>query len=305
MFNETGNRAILRLRITTKTPLLIRTGDTGLDPTGSDLKCVRTRRGGVQRTVYVPGSSFKGVLRSVAESSLRGRKPGGVEGACDPLSPTMSCGSRIRGRSNGSEVHREHCLACRLFGSFAMKGRVAIRDLFPWEGTGEELTEQDGRRLAAANRTQVRFGIAINRISGGVSRGKLFDQEVVPGGTPFWGEIALENYQAWQLGLLAMAFEELDEGLAQLGSSKSRGLGVVSLALESIVHEQAAHAGLRPSGVGAIFNEARRRDYGLLAESELPAAKGRPRGLFVRFSVAGDEAKGWLEAGLTALESLG
>jgi CRISPR-associated protein Csm3 len=305
MFNETGNRAILRLRITTKTPLLIRAGDTGLDPTGSDLKCVRTRRGGVDRTVYVPGSSLKGVLRSVAESGVRGRKPGGVVGACDPLNPTMSCGARIRARGNGAEVHREHCLACRLFGSFAMKGRAAIRDLFPWEGSDEALSAQDQRRFAAANRTQIRFGVAINRISGGASRNKLFDQEVVPGGTPFWGEIALENYQAWQLGLLAMAFEELDEGMAQLGSSKSRGLGVVGLELESLVHEQAAHAGSRPAGVGDVFSEARRRDYGLLDESKLPDAEGRRRGLFMRFSVAGDQAKGWLEAGLRALEALG
>lgn len=304
MFNETGNRAVLRARITTRTPLLIRAGDTGLDPTGSDLKCVRTRRGAGDPTVYVPGSSLKGVLRSVAESSVRGQKLKGVEGACDPLSPVMSCGTRIPSRRDGAEVHREHCLCCRLFGSLAMKGRAAIRDLFPWQGTGEELSAEDQRRVAAANRTQIRYGVAIDRISGGVSRGKLFDQEVVPAGTSFWGEIALENYQVWQLGLLAMAFTDLEEGMAQLGSSKSRGLGVVGVEVESIVHEQAARAGAQPKGIGDIVEEARRRNYGLLPEATLPAAEGQRRGLYHRFSLSADQAKGWLAAGINALGSL-
>ncbi|WP_437953764.1 RAMP superfamily CRISPR-associated protein [Sorangium sp. So ce296] len=304
MFNETGNRALLRIRITTRTPLLIRAGDTGLDPAGSDLKCVRTRRGDVDRTVYVPGSSLKGVVRSVAESSVRGRKLGGVDGACDPLSPTAACGERGRTRAGGPEIHREHCLACRVFGSLAMKGRAAIRDLFPWEGQGDELSTTDLRQMASANRTQVRFGVAINRVSGGVSHKKLFDMEIVPAGTSFWGEITLENYQVWQLGLLATAFDELEEGLAQLGSSKSRGLGVVGLTVASMVHEQAAHAGMHPAGIGAIVPEPRRREYGLLPEGKLPATEGRRRGLFVRFSVPGEQTKEWMEAGLEALGAL-
>jgi CRISPR-associated RAMP protein (TIGR02581 family) len=305
MFNETGNRAVLRVRVTTKTPLLIRAGDTGLDPSGSDLKCVRARRGPVDRTVYVPGSSLKGVVRSVAESSVRGRQYGGVEGACDPLSPTASCSARIsRSQSDTAGVHREHCLACRLFGSLAMKGRASIRDLFPWEGTGAELSNEDRRQMDAANRTQVRFGIAVNRISGGVSRGKLFDQEVVPAGTAFWGEIALENYQVWQLGLLAIAVDDLHEGHAQLGSSKSRGLGVVTFEVKSLVHEQASHAGERPAGIGSIVPPARVGGYGLLPEAELPVAEGKRRGLSRRFELGADGARAWLEAGVRALEAL-
>lgn len=294
MFQETGNRAVLHIAVTTKTPLAIRAGDTGLEPGGTDLKCVRTRRGGEEPTVYVPGSSLKGVVRSAAESTVRGHSFKEVTGACDPLSSTSSCGERIRIRHDTSQVHREHCLACRLFGSLSMKGRAAIRDLLPTEG-------EDAVR---ANLTQIRFGVGINRVSGGVSRGKLFDQEVVPAGVTFHGDIALENYQVWQLGLLASAFSELNDGFAQLGSSKSRGLGVVQVAVTSMLHEQTLRAGERAVGVGRIYSQKQGEAYGLLPEADLPPSAGSQRGLFRRFELNTDQAQSWLQAGLVALGDL-
>lgn len=294
MFQQTGNRAVLRIRITTKTPLAIRTGDTGLEPGGTDLKCVRTRRGGNEPTVFIPGSSLKGVVRSAAEANLRGQTFGGIQGACNPLDST-SCGeySRFKGQSDSADVHRKHCLACRLFGSQSIKGRASIRDLLP---TPDSDTH--------ANRTLVRFGVAINRVSGGVSRGKLFDQEVVPEGVTFSGDIALENYQVWQLGLLGTAFAELNDGFAQLGSSKSRGLGVVSVHVDSILHEQPLRAGERAVGVGQMLSAADKDRYGLLREAELPPTPFVSHGLFRRFELNADQAKSWLRAGLDALGAL-
>lgn len=295
MFKETGNRAVLHLRITTRTPLAIRAGDTGLEPGGTDLKCVRTRRGGDDPTVYVPGSSLKGVVRSAVEAGVRGQTLSGVEGACDPLDSVASCSDRIRNlRRDSAEVHREHCLACRLFGSLSMKGRASIRDLLP----ADEKNETD------ANLTQVRFGVGINRVSGGVSRGKLFDQEIVPAGVTFAGDVALENYQVYQLGLLASAFAELNDGFAQLGSSKSRGLGVVSVDVVSLLHEQPARAGEHAVGVGHLFTPEHGKRYGLLKEAELPSVAGKPRGLSRRFELDASQANAWLSAGLAALGAL-
>lgn len=304
MFKETGNRAVLRIRITTITPLAIRSGDTGLEPGGADLRCVRTRRGGEDPTVFVPGSSLKGVVRSAAEASVRGQRIGGINGACDPLGP--SCSQRLRDaprdrdrhreaeRRRSDQVHREHCAACRLFGSLSMKGRASIRDLVPAEGA------ETGR----ANRTQVRFGVSINRVSGSAGRSKLFDQEIVPAGVTFSGDVALENYQVWQLGLLAAAFAELNDGFAQLGSSKSRGLGVVRVDVDSLLHEQPLRAGERAAGVGRIFAPASADAYGLLREGDLPETTGTPHGLFRRFELDAAQAKTWLDAGLAALGDL-
>lgn len=295
MFQQTGNRAVLRIRITTKAPLSIRAGDTGLEPGGTDLKCVRTRSGGHESTVYIPGSSLKGVVRSAAEANLRGQTFGGVDGACNPID-AKSCGDRVRFRrqQDSAEMHREHCLACRLFGSQSMKGRASIRDLLP-------ASEDDVKH---GNRTQVRFGVGINRVSGGVSRGKLFDQEVVPRGVAFNGDIALENYQVWQLGLLAAAFAELNDGFAQLGSGKSRGFGVVGVDVVSMIHEQPLRAGARAVGVGVLMSDADKDRYGLLREAEMPESVSKPHGLLMRFELDQKQTTAWLDAGLQALGAL-
>lgn len=304
MFRQSLNRAVLRIRIETVTPLLIRAGDSGLDPTGADLTCVRTKHARYDRTVYVPGSSLKGVVRSAAEAAVRGRKLGGVEGACDPLGPA-TCARETR-RLESHEVHRKHCLACRLFGSTAIKGRASVRDLFPWPEPrpGEAADDAKNRELAArANQVELRNGVAINRVSGAVQHGP-FDMEMVPAGVAFWGDVALENYQAWQLGLVAAAFDELTSGFAQLGSTKSRGLGVVRPVIESVLHEQAGVDAPRPLGVGRLVGAPDVDRYGLLPEHDLPTSTAEPWGLSTRFRTTGDAAEAWLEAGRAALRAL-
>lgn len=319
MFEKSYNRAVVRLRIETVTPLLIRAGDAGLDPTAAELSCVRTRHAKRGSTVYIPGSSLKGVLRSAAEAAVRGRRfaakagdPPTIHGACDPLSQDASCAGsvnrerRSRGRGqepSSAEVHRLHCLACRLFGSLAMKGRASVRDLFPWDERGSEegASDENARR---ANTLERRHGVSINRMSGSVDNGP-WEQEMVPAGVAFWGEIALENYQAWQLGFLAQAFDEVNEGFAQLGSTKSRGLGVATIEILSILHEQKASSAGKPAGVGQLASNTEVAAYGLLPERALPACDPKPHGLAQRFAVMGAESTGaWAKAGLDALEAL-
>jgi CRISPR/Cas system CSM-associated protein Csm3 (group 7 of RAMP superfamily) len=197
-------------------------------------------------------------------------------------------------------VHKAHCLACRLFGSLGLRGRASVRDLFPWSSSSD-MPDAPGDNYQQANRLELRHGVCIDRISGSVKHGP-FDQELVPSGVSFWGDIALENYQVWQLGLLAEAFTQINDGIAQLGMSKSRGLGVARVHVERIVHEQ---TGTRtaPLGAGDLATPEERDLYGLTAESRLPAAQGIRRGLATRFEVTqGTDA--WLHAGLQALGDL-
>jgi CRISPR-associated protein Csm3 len=308
MFRRSYNRAVLRLRVTTVTPLRIGAGEIALDPSGADLTCVRTRHAAHGTTVYIPGSSLKGVVRAAAEAAIRGQRlVSGHIGACDdPLDQRKSCGAR---HQNGLDtathaIHKDHCLACRLFGSLALKGRASLRDLFPWSDDPRAAAAfaPGGPNQISANRLELRHGVAIDRILGSVKGGQLFDQELVPAGVAFFGEIALENYQTWQLGLLGAAFDQLNSGIAQLGSSKSRGLGVVTATVEEIVHEQAGRAP-QPCGVAALAGSEERDLYGLVPEAALPATAGVRRGLAMRF-VAGDQASTWLDAGRTALEAL-
>lgn len=313
MFKRSYNRAVLRIRVETVTPLLIKAGDAGLDPTAADLTCVRTRHATQGTTVYIPGSSLKGVIRSAAEATVRGQtfSVAGAEinGACNPLDHETSCG-RFAGRRNSqsrltsSEIHRNQCLACRLFGSLALKGRASVRDLFPWLENGDAGSGPAGANHRTANQVEVRHGVAIDRVVGSVRHGP-FEQELVPAGTSFWGEIALENYQVWQIGLLLQALDQITDGFAQLGSSKSRGLGVARVEIQSILHEQSTRAGNRPAGVGALVSDDEKSAYALLPETNLPAIGGEPRGLSFRFDVReAAMVESWIDAGRKALGSL-
>lgn len=301
MFRKTLNRAVVGLKVTTRSPLLIRTGDTGLDPSSAELSCVRTRHAALGSTVYVPGSSAKGVIRSAAEASIRGfGKIRGVTAACDPLDNRNGCGGQWsrQKRARSEAVYQGHCLACRLFGSTALRGRCAIRDLFPFEA-GDAAPNEN---FLAANRTELRNGVGIDRIAGSVKVGP-FDFEMVPAGVWFAGDIALTNVQAWQIGLLAAGLRELDEGFAQLGSTKSRGLGVVSVAVDRVLFEQTIRGPEHPVGVGHLTDQSD-RGYGLLPESTLRSMPGRTRGLSRRFELTGAAANDWLRSTEDALEVL-
>lgn len=313
MFKRSHNRAVLRIRIETVTPLLIRAGDAGLTPTAADLSCVRTHHAQHGSTVYIPGSSLKGVLRSAAEASIRGRTFHGVKGACDPLDHDKSCGKDPQKKMGSHRdslpshvVHQQQCLACRVFGSLRMKGRTGVRDLFPWSDTAglDARFQPGGENHLRANRVEARNGVAIDRVTGSVKHGP-FDQELVPAGICFFGDIALENYQAWQLGLLAQSFDEVNNGFAQLGSSKSRGLGVAKLTVDSILHEQAAVNKTTPMGVGMLADAQECKDYSLLPDVALANSAGVIHGLSRRFVVREEDAvRSWLDGGLSALGSL-
>ncbi|GAB4520727.1 MAG: RAMP superfamily CRISPR-associated protein [Haliangiales bacterium] len=306
MFRKSYNRAVLHLRVDTVTPLLIQAGDSGLDPAAADITCVRTRHARWGSTVFIPGSSFKGVIRSAAEAAVRGHKFGPVSGACDdPLNHKQnSCSGKLqKSEADSSAIHRQHCLACRTFGSMAMKGRAAPRDLFPWPDDAAGRDPSEVRALVEhANQLELRHGVAIDRLTGSVKHGP-FDQELVPAGVSFWGDIALENYQACQLGLLAQAFDSVNDGIAQLGGSKSRGLGAARVQVERIVHEQRT-AGADPLGVGQLAADVERDAYGLVPDYALPKAAGTRRGLATRFEVSGDDTEAWLNAGRDALGAL-
>ena len=59
--------------------------------------------------------------------------------------------------------------------------------------------------------------------------GLLYDYEVVPAGSRFGFELALENAADWQMGMLLLALRPWQAGQVQIGGFRSRGLGYVQL----------------------------------------------------------------------------
>lgn len=234
MLKKLVNEAYFTLRITTTGPLLIRSGLATIS--GPDMTPVLTFRNG-QQEIFLPGSSLKGVFRSHSEKIVCSLKPHVV---CYPFSGAEekeadlaqrqrdyreSCGERFNRFSKEGDaqrkqleartdyVYQQSCPTCRLFGSTGFIGRISIGDAYL--SSPRAITEQ-------------RDGVGIDRLTGGASHGAKFELEVVSRDISFETDIHLRNFEIWQLGMLFVVLQDMQDGLIRIGSGRSRGLGSVT-----------------------------------------------------------------------------
>ena len=242
-------------------PLLIKAGGFSTDPSLPDMQFVRTFREGGEM-LYIPGSSLKGVFRSFIEKALRTiNEANSWKRACPTFEAKdkehePNCTQRIRELANtdrkgnveikSCDVYRESCGACRIFGNTLLKGRLAFTDM-----------------LSASDiKTDTRYGVAISRLSHAVAQGP-FEMEVAVSGS-FKGKIIMENYELWQLGLLATAIESLNQGFLKVGFGKNRGLGQVNLKIKNVILEEIAplKADTTLRGLGDFVKDTEKKEYG-------------------------------------------
>jgi CRISPR-associated protein Csm3 len=260
-------------------PLLVRSGDEDpLDPTLPDMQFVRTYNAVTgSSTVFIPGSSVKGVVRSHAERLVRSQNS---QAACDPLRKVGSGGmrgscsfSRSAGpshRLSGNEAYKSVCYTCRVFGSSALASRALFSDLMPDLSLPPILGE--------------RKGVAIDRVTGGTVRGGLYEMEILEDGL-FSGRLMLSNFTIGQLGLLGGALLDLSDGLVPIGFGKSKGLGRVSLEFCSLRFRYPVPTGGLIWGVANVGSQEVVAEYGLgplIGEDGLSTPTGREqrRGLY-------------------------
>lgn len=208
MFKKLINEAHLRFVLHTESPLSIRSGEsTELDPTAPKMQCMRTRSGEeIDSTVFIPGSSLKGVIRSRTEMIIRVLDGRCCNGGCPEIRKPQA--------NIGEHVYREMCVACRMFGSTSIGSRVRFVDAYPVKGSQVIIG--------------TRKSVAINRITGASQNKAFFDFEVVEEAS-FDTEIILRDYELYQLKLLLYALKDLNDGYTALGGSTSRGLGRMSV----------------------------------------------------------------------------
>ncbi len=240
------NEAHFVLEIKAEGPLLIKSGYNTIS--GPDMTPVLTYRNG-QQEVFIPGSSLKGIFRSQLEKVVGSIRP---RVACDPFlkqNPDRNanesetkrhrealqvsrpyCGNKFRRDSPADEVYKGSCPICRLFGSTSFIGRVAIGDAYL---VGDKKTTQ--------KRVERRDGVGIDRLTGGASDKAKFDMEVVTEGTTFATTIHLRNFEIWQLGMLFVVVQDLEDELIRMGSGSARGLGQISARISTDV--QGWHGG--------------------------------------------------------------
>jgi CRISPR-associated protein Csm3 len=284
MFKEARNLAKLTLCLEPEGPFLIKSRE-GLDPTRPEMEFVRLNTA-YGDALYVPGSSLKGAVRSAMEALLKavGKLNPPI---CDPLDLRAgACTSRPnkerrRIQPRDTLPYKDHCDVCKMFGSTELAGRVRFGDLMPWR-IEQEAKEREQAVQALDSHLNVRTGVAIDRRTGQAKGGALYELETVCGGA-FYGEVTAQNVGLWQLGLLWLVLDRLDDGTLRLGFGKSRGLGRVRLTVEHFTFEQFGTLSLQTSALcGADSNDeqlevqvastggllGRRFDFGT---SELPA----------------------------------
>ena len=163
-----------------------------------------TRRASIVRDgqdrPYVPGSTWKGVLRSRCEFILRSL---GAQ-ACAP-NANPPCGV---------------CLVCVAFGH---------------AGAGDDAPGSPGRLMFRDSHIEDpviknMVHVALDRVFGGASTGLLFSQETVTDGT-LTLDILTDNHDVTSaiFALLTLACLDLNDGYVGIGGSTTRGLGTLRL----------------------------------------------------------------------------
>jgi len=223
MFDTFKNRLEITGKLTTITALRISAGRS-TEPIGSDLPVIKDALG----RPLIPGSSFKGALRSRLESFLRGIDPNLAE---DPANYTSSTRNnqvkdlKVKYKNDDLNLTQELLDLIddigSLFGTPWMASKFQVRDLTvqpeAWFGQYQE-----------------RDGVAIDRDTETAADGKLYDYQVVPAATPFDFKAVVENAQDWELGLLIIGLHQFETEQIPLGGGRSRGLGVVKLEIDKM-----------------------------------------------------------------------
>ncbi len=212
MLKTLVNESIWDLDLEAIDPLLVKAG--GITLSGPDAQWLETRNRKGEAVQVIPGTTLKGAFRAHGEKILRTLNLP----VCNPFvreGADRFCGRAFDQRSHGdkkvspSEAYADSCPACRLFGSTHFIGRFQSADAVP------------DRKLL----TESRDGVGIDRISGGAYPGAKFEYSVVPAGSVFRTRIAIQNFEMWQMGLLALTLRDFMGGFIRIGSGKTRGLG--------------------------------------------------------------------------------
>jgi CRISPR-associated RAMP protein (TIGR02581 family) len=223
MFDKFKNRLEITGKLTTITALRISAGRS-TEPIGTDLPVIKDALG----QPLIPGSSFKGALRSRLESFLRGIDDSFAEDPADFTTSTRNIfvkDLKEKYKDNDLELTREFLemtdLISQLFGSPWIASKFQVRDLTVVPDTWFD-------------QYQERDGVAIDRDTETAADGKLYDFQVVPANTQFQFRAVVENAAEWELGLLMIGLHQFETEQIPLGGGRSRGLGVVKLDIEKM-----------------------------------------------------------------------
>lgn len=224
MFDVFKNRLELTGTLTTVTALRISQGRS-TEPIGSDLPVVKDALG----QPLIPGSSFKGALRSRLESFLRGIDPSLAQDPSELVSTGMNERvTAIKEQHKGDDA----ALTIALDG---MTDEVSKVFGTPWQASKFQVRDLTVQRDSWFGQYQERDGVSIDRDTETAVDGRLYDFQVVPASAKFDFRAVFENGEDWELGLLVMGLQQFKMQQIPLGGGNSRGLGVVQLDIDKVM----------------------------------------------------------------------
>lgn len=260
-------RVIIRASIEAVTGLHIGKGKEGISIGGVDNPVMRDP---LSNEPYIPGSSLKGKLRSLAEK----REPG--------LAINFPKNSQIQIHVCESGQSYRQCPVCRIYGvpgdkDWSAPTRLLVRDVRLTEDSRNQLRSLD----AELPFTEVKYEAAIDRVTSAANPRPL---ERVPAGAVFGPcEMILSIYEPGDAALLSKLFEAfrlLEDDY--LGGSGSRGSGQVRFKdFEVAVKPVSKYAEAKPilstvtaADTGALLQKLAELS-GLITSQILPAGEAR------------------------------
>ncbi|MDK2782085.1 MAG: CRISPR-associated protein Csm3 [Archaeoglobi archaeon] len=210
---------------------------------------------------YIPGSSFKGKLRSLLEKRVNAEKPEEKRGRGEERFFNREVGSDVWMHICNDYKKAKTCPVCRLFGSSGSRGgtnhpsRVIFRDAYALlsdDQNPEDIIE-------------IKYETSIDRVTSAANPRPM--ERVVPG-TEFGFEIVYniedENDKEEDLRNLISLMKMLEDDY--LGGSGSRGYGKVEIYINKIA-ERSKDYYLREADERIIFaNESGERPEKVISE---------------------------------------
>ena len=202
------------------------------EPIGSDLPVVKDALG----QPLIPGSSFKGALRSRTESFLRGINPELARDPSELVSPAVSQAvtqikQEVKDAKPEEIKDKDQELTKRLYDMTDDASKVFGS---PWQASKFQVRDLTVQPETWFGQYQERDGVSIDRDTETAVDGRLYDFQVVPAGVQFEFRAVCENAESWELGLIAMGLQQFKRQQIPLGGGNSRGLGVVQLDITEV-----------------------------------------------------------------------
>ncbi|MBS7657679.1 MAG: CRISPR-associated RAMP protein Csx7 [Candidatus Bathyarchaeia archaeon] len=210
-FDTLLREIILELEYETLSPLRIGSGTAKLPTSPVDLQVATIFQNGIHKP-YIPGSSLKGVLRSICEnlaSSLKISDCFMGEKCKRNFDERLKSSIELNLIDEAKKLLSNYCIICKTFGTASYKSHIYVSDAYA---------------IREVSRG-VKVGIAIDRRSGIAQRGAFYSVEYVDPGFTFSGTIAFKNTPNYLMGMVMNALDLINMGYKRIGGFKTRGFG--------------------------------------------------------------------------------